>query len=145
RAGGRRTRGSRFVRPLRLSIQAFGPYAERVELDFETLHGSLFLIHGPTGSGKTSILDAICFALFGEATGSDRRGQDARSHFAEPATPTEVVFDFALGRQRWRVGRTAAQLRASGTTLKPAQARLDRFADDGTTELRAAGVRDVAA
>lgn len=132
------------MRPLSLSMQAFGPYADVVELDFRRLEGhSLLLIHGPTGSGKTSILDAICFALFGEATGSDRKSKDARSHFADPLVPTQVVLEFALGAVRWRVRRVAEQMRPGGTTMKPPQASLERLGDDGSAELRASKVREV--
>ena len=55
------------MKPLRLSMQAFGPYAELEQIDFRELaQGGLFLIHGATGAGKTSVLDGICFALFGK-------------------------------------------------------------------------------
>jgi exonuclease SbcC len=132
------------VRPLRLTMTAFGPYAETVELDFDDLRDrSLFLIHGPTGAGKTSILDAICFALFGGASGGDRKGKDARSHFADAAVVTQVVFDFALGSERWRVTRTAEHPRPGGTTMRPSRASLERVSDDGSVEPRASRVSDV--
>jgi len=132
------------MRPLSLSMQAFGPYADVVELDFRRLQGhSLFLIHGPTGSGKTSILDAICFALFGEASGDDRKSKDARSHFADTSVPTQVVLEFALGAVHWRVRRVAEQMRPGGASMKPPQASLERLADDGSVELRASRVREV--
>ncbi len=58
------------MKPLRLTMKAFGPYAGEESLDFANLKGrNFFLIHGPTGAGKTSILDAICFALFGDSSG----------------------------------------------------------------------------
>jgi exonuclease SbcC len=132
------------VRPLRLSMTAFGPYAETVELDFADLRErSLFLIHGPTGAGKTSILDAMCFALFGGASGGDRKGRDARSHFAEAAVVTQVVFDFALGVERWRVSRTAEHPRPGGTTMRPPRASLERIGDDGSAQARASKVSEV--
>jgi len=132
------------VRPLRMTMRAFGPYADTVELDFRDLADrSLFLIHGPTGAGKTSILDAMCFALFGEAAGTDRKGKESRSHFADPSVVTEVVLEFALGPAHWRVTRTAEHARPGGVTMRPAQASLERIADDGTAELRASKVRDV--
>ena len=132
------------MRPLRLSMQAFGPYAGVVELDFRELEGrSLFLIHGPTGSGKTTILDAMCFALFGEAAGSDRKGKDARSHFADPSMATEVTLEFALGQANWRVRRVAEQARPGGVTMKPPQATLESLGEGGAAELRASKVRDV--
>lgn len=125
-------------------MQAFGPYADRVELDFRELDGrSLFLIHGPTGAGKTSILDAMCFALFGEASGADRKGKDSRSHYAEPSVTTEVSFEFALGADLWRVTRTTEHARPGGRTMRPAEARLERLDAGGAAELRAAKVLDV--
>lgn len=134
------------MRPLLLSIQAFGPYAGRLELDFRELADrSLFLIHGPTGAGKTSILDAMCHALFGEATGSDRKGRDARSHFAEASLATEVSLEFTLGQARWRVTRVAEQLRPGGKSMRPPQASLERLHDDGTVELKASKVNEVSA
>jgi exonuclease SbcC len=86
------------VRPLKLTLEAFGPYAGRQELDFSELKDqAFFLIHGPTGAGKTSILDGISYALYGETSGGQRETRDLRSHFATMDTPTRVVFDFALG------------------------------------------------
>jgi exonuclease SbcC len=59
----------------RLSVQAFGPFADRVDVDFDDLaDAGIFLIHGATGSGKTSLLDAICFALYGRVPGSAALG-----------------------------------------------------------------------
>lgn len=101
------------MRPLRLSMSAFGPYASRQELDFGSLGpAALFLLAGPTGSGKTTILDATCFALYGETSGGEREGEEMRSHHADPAVVTEVVLDFALGDERYRVARRPEQLRA---------------------------------
>lgn len=125
-------------------MQAFGPYADPVLLDFTELGGtSLFLIHGPTGAGKTTILDAICFALFGEATGSDRKSRDVRSQFAGPAIPTEVTLEFALGTARWRVQRVAEQLRSGGNTVKPGSATMQRLDDDGQWTLHASKLTGV--
>src|SRR5205823_2740047 len=85
---------------------------------------SFFLIHGPTGSGKTCILDAICFALYGEASGSVRVADRMRSDHASAATLTEVVFDFSLGDESYRVRRAPRQQRpkrkgAGFTTHEP--------------------------
>ncbi len=64
------------MKPLKLTMQAFGPYAAKQELDFRELDGRpFFLIHGPTGSGKTTILDAMSFALYGETSGGERDGR----------------------------------------------------------------------
>lgn len=98
------------MKPLRLSIQAFGPYAGLQELDFEDLAGhEFFLIHGPTGAGKTSLLDAISYALYGETSGGLREARDMRSHFASPAVETRVSFDFQLGGKTYRVERIPEQ------------------------------------
>ena len=89
------------MKPLVIDMQAFGPFAERQVIDFRELGSkTFFLIHGPTGSGKTSILDGICFALFGDSSGGERDGRQMRSHHADGDTLTEVRFDFALGAER---------------------------------------------
>ena len=122
------------MRPERLVLEGFGPYAERCELDFRLLGKSaLFLIHGPTGAGKTSIFDAICFALYGESSGAERRGEELRSHLAAPTVETSVTFDFLLGARRYRVQRKPkyrrAKQRGEGTTLEDGRATLwDRSA-----------------
>lgn len=98
------------MKPLRLSIQAFGPFAEEQTLDFGDLAGQdFFLIHGPTGAGKTSILDAISFALYGETSGGLREPRDMRSHFADPTCPTRIVFEFQLSGKTYRVERSPEQ------------------------------------
>src|SRR5512133_927230 len=98
------------MKPLRLSLEAFGPYAGRQELDFADLgEQSFFLIHGPTGAGKTSILDGISYALYGQTSGGQRETRDLRSHFATADLPTRVTFDFALGGKSYRVERTPEQ------------------------------------
>ena len=86
------------MRPLILEMCAFGPYAERCCLDFEKLGSSgLYLITGDTGAGKTSIFDAITFALFGEASGKNREGAMLRSKYAAADSPTEVRLRFEYG------------------------------------------------
>ncbi len=118
------------MRPLQLTMQAFGPYAGRQQLDFTPLaQHPLFLVHGPTGAGKSSILDALCHALFGEVSGSSReRGAQVRSLWARPDTLTEVTLDFALGDACYRIRRRPAQQRAKkrgeGTTQEGPKAWL---------------------
>src|SRR5512133_3068969 len=98
------------MKPLRLTLEAFGPYAGSQFLDFAELKDqSFFLIHGPTGAGKTSLLDGISYALYGQTSGGQRETRDLRSHFAAADTPTRVTFDFALGGKTYRVERTPEQ------------------------------------
>ena len=100
------------MRPVRLVMQAFGPFSQELEIDFRNLASrSFFLIHGPTGSGKTTILDAMCFALYGVTSGQEREARQMRSDHAAPQTMTKVTFDFTLGRDRFRVTRRPEQER----------------------------------
>jgi exonuclease SbcC len=121
------------MKPLRLNIQAFGPYLAEQTLDFEALAGkSLFLIHGPTGAGKTSIFDAITYAFYGCGSGDDRAKPDGlRSDHAPAELRTEVSLDFALGENRYRVIRKAEfqrpKQRGEGFKLEPASAELLRL------------------
>ncbi|MGE9784167.1 AAA family ATPase [Janibacter sp. G368] len=113
----------------RLRASAFGPFAGTVELDLETIgEGGLYLIHGPTGSGKTSLLDAICFALYAGVPG-DRQSTSLRSQHAAADVPTEVELELTLAGRRLRVVRHPAherpKRRGSGTTTEPAGVRLE--------------------
>ena len=92
--------------PIRLKMQAFGPYQGAVEIAFSGLRGKLFLITGSTGGGKTTILDAICFALFCRATGGRRTWQDMRNLSAGEDVPTVVDFEFSLGEEQYRFQRS---------------------------------------
>lgn len=117
------------MRPLKLTMTAFGPYADREVVDFRLLgESAFFLIHGPTGAGKTTILDAMCYALFGVTSGSERSGKQMRSTYVDPAVATEVIFDFALGGEVYRIMRRPEQevlkRRGSGTTKLPPEAAL---------------------
>jgi exonuclease SbcC len=123
------------MRPITLDLCAFGPFAAREHIDFTGLsQRGFFLITGKTGAGKTSILDGICYSLFGNTSGGERDGKQMRSDFAEPETATEVTFDFALGARRFRVTRVPAisrqKQRGEGTTSTAAKAEL--YEHDGT-------------
>ena len=81
------------MKPNLLIMQAFGPFSGRIEIPFNTItNQTLFLIHGPTGSGKTTILDAICFALYGETSGNERDSSTMRSHHTASTLLTEVTY-----------------------------------------------------
>lgn len=109
------------MKPLILTLAAFGPYPRPQTVDFRPLNeAEVFLITGPTGGGKTTLFDAMQFALYGETTGGERHGRDMRSHFAAPETLTEIDFAFALGERSFRVRRSPDQerpkARGQGTT-----------------------------
>src|SRR5690554_6089764 len=97
------------MRPIALQISAFGPYLARQDINFEQLgqHG-LFLIHGRTGSGKSSVLDALCFALFGKSTGEERKGEDFVTTLDRGAE-TRVQLDFEHLGRKYRVTRSPTQ------------------------------------
>ncbi len=126
------------MKPQILVMQAFGPYGGRQVLDFATLgRYGFFLIHGPTGAGKTTILDAIAFALYGDTSSGStsdpraRQGRDMRSDHADPALRTEVSLDFAVGGKSYRVQRSPWQQRpkrrGGGVTVEnPTAALWDR-------------------
>lgn len=129
----------------RLIMQAFGPYTERIELDFKKgLAGStFFLIHGMTGAGKTTILDAISFALYGRASGSLRTGTMLRSGNAKPETETEVELTFSLGTRTYHVLRRPKYQREDRKSATPARAELYDVQADGGEKLIVSGFSDV--
>ena len=117
------------MRPLSLTLSAFGPYAGTVTLPMADLGRSgLYLVTGDTGAGKTTIFDAITFALYGEASGSNREPGMLRSKYAEPSARTYVELEFAYGDKTYRVKRTPAYerpaLRGGGVTRETAKAEL---------------------
>lgn len=95
------------MRPIKLVMSAFGPYADRTpEIDFERFEDrGLFLIAGDTGAGKTTIFDAICFALYGEASGSHRDTKNLRSEYAKEGTECFVEFTFSHQGRQYRIRR----------------------------------------
>ncbi|MFJ5886924.1 AAA family ATPase [Streptomyces californicus] len=114
----------------RLSITAFGPFGATQEVDFDALSSAgLFLLHGPTGAGKTSVLDAVCFALYGAVPGARQSpGASLRSDHAPPGLPTEVQLELTVGGRRLEVTRSPSQprpkKRGEGFTMEKAQSRL---------------------
>jgi DNA repair protein SbcC/Rad50 len=124
------------VRPEKLVLEAFGPFADTQTIDFRELgERNFFLIHGPTGAGKTSILDAMCFALFGETSGNERTARQARCDHAAASAATRVTLDFAVGAERYRISREPEyereKKRGSGKTLQPPRASLWRLGESG--------------
>lgn len=120
----------------RLSLTAFGPFGGTQTIDFDRLtRDGLFLLHGPTGAGKTSVLDAVCFALYGSVPGARQSGQALRSDLADPLTLTEVVLELTVGERRLEITRLPEQprpkKRGSGTTKEKAQSRLREFVPAG--------------
>ena len=117
------------MRPLKLTISGFGPYAGTQVLDFERLGtGGLYLITGDTGAGKTTIFDAITFALFGEASGDSRQATMLRSKYAGAEDPTGVELVFSHGGKEYTLRRNPeyerAKTRGSGFTKQAADAQL---------------------
>lgn len=119
------------MRPLNLTLSAFGAYAGKTKLDLRQLgERGLYLITGDTGAGKTTIFDAIAFALFGKPSGG-KGGRDVsmlRSKYASPETPTEVELTFSNGGKTYKIKRNPTyertKLRGTGTTEKKADAEL---------------------
>ncbi len=117
------------MRPVRLTMQAFGPYPGREVVDFDrAVDGGLFGIYGPTGSGKSTIFSAMTFALFGEAAKAEQETTSLRSDHADPSMPTEVEFVFDVGERRYVARRSPEQMRpkyrGAGETKSPHEAWL---------------------
>ncbi len=117
------------MKPILLTIQAFGPFAHIEKINFEELGTNpLFLINGPTGAGKSSILDAICFALYGKTTGDERTPDQMRCDFADISLLTEVSFEFSITGQVYRIRRVPMQQRAKskgeGSTTQNSEANI---------------------
>lgn len=117
------------MRPIKLVMTGFESYCNRTEIDFEKLgKKGLYLISGETGAGKTTIFDAITFALYGSASGENRSESMLRSHFADENTPTEVELLFESNNKLYKVVRNPEYIRKAkkgdGTTKESANASL---------------------
>ena len=117
------------MRPIRIEMSAFGPYAGKQTVEMDRLGTSgIYLITGDTGAGKTTIFDAIVFALYGTASSDRRSGDMLRSRYAEPDTPTEVKLVFAYRNREYEIRRNPTyqrpKLRGEGTTQENASAEL---------------------
>lgn len=123
------------MRPQTLTLKAFGPYMNET-IDFSTFYGNnIFLIAGKTGSGKTTLFDGICFALFGKTNGSNREPKEMRSTFATSKEETSVTFTFETQNKRYEITRSPAQtllkLKGEGTREVPAKATITIYNDSG--------------
>ena len=130
------------MRLSRLDVTAFGPYAATQRIDFARLSSSgLFLLDGPTGAGKTTILDAITFALYGGLAGTGAAEDRLRSHFAPPDAVPSVQLEFAVAGVTYRVSRVPEhqrpKKRGEGFTTEAAQVHLERREGDGWASLTA--------
>ncbi|HBA48993.1 MAG TPA: hypothetical protein DCZ91_14590 [Lachnospiraceae bacterium] len=117
------------MKPVKLIMSAFGPYADRTEIDFDSFGESgLYLITGDTGAGKTTIFDAITFALYGEASGGVRTSDMFRSKYAGDGVPTYVEYTFSYHGKQYKVTRNPEYMqpkkRGTGYTLRKAEAEL---------------------
>ncbi|GGX55367.1 AAA family ATPase [Saccharospirillum salsuginis] len=147
------------MKPLHLHIQAFGPFAEAVDIDFTAFgENALFLINGPTGAGKSTLLDALCFALYGETTGGNREREatSMRCDQASDDLETRIHLDFLLGDTVYHLERTPTQTvakkRGEGTTTRqtdahvwkvPAKDWTGEFNEEEADYLSLKGVREV--
>lgn len=118
----------------RLDITAFGPFGSTQSVGFDALSGAgLFLLHGPTGAGKTSVLDAVCYALYGSVPGARQSGQGMhlRSDHAPPGTRTEVRLELTVAGRRLEITRQPPwerpKLRGKGMTVDKAQTWLREY------------------
>ncbi|MEO2075351.1 MAG: SMC family ATPase [Bacillus sp. (in: firmicutes)] len=136
------------MKPLKLTIQAFGPYAGREVIDFSHLgNRTMFVISGKTGAGKTTIFDAISYAIYGKASGEDRNGPELRSQFASDEFLTEVSLDFSLRSKVYSITRSPQQLKkkdkGEGYTQVGAKAELYMWDENGEKKLLASKIIDV--
>ncbi|MCF0124091.1 MAG: SMC family ATPase, partial [Ruminiclostridium sp.] len=132
------------MRPITLTISAFGPYGEAVTVDFSQLgQRGIYLITGDTGAGKTSLFDAITFALYGEASGANREPTMFRSSYAQPDTPTFVALEFQCGSRTYHVRRNPEYLRPARRGNKLVTEKADALLTFTDGREPVTGTRDV--
>lgn len=122
------------MRPIKLTLSAFGPYAGKVELDLDRLGtNGLYLITGDTGAGKTTLFDAITYALYGEASGRNRNATMLRSKYAQPKTPTYVQMVFSYRGQQYTIRRNPTYERPAlrGDKMTEEKAAAELILPDG--------------
>ncbi|MDW7669476.1 MAG: AAA family ATPase, partial [Bacillota bacterium] len=132
------------MKPIKLIMEGFGPYGNKEIIDFTQLeNNTLFLITGATGSGKTTIFDAISYALYGEGSGESRQPKDFISQFSDLDTITQVELVFELKGQEYKIRRIPEQLRykkvGEGTTTQATVAELEVIGKN----LNFSGINDV--
>lgn len=128
------------MRPLKLTMTAFGPYAKEEKIDFTKLDGrNIFLITGPTGAGKTTIFDGLSYAIYGEASGEDRDSESLRSQFADIDTLTSVELEFHLRGVDYYIKRIPKQekrkARGQGITEQKTDAEMKIFEKSGDVKV----------
>ncbi|HEU4675128.1 MAG TPA: SMC family ATPase, partial [Motilibacteraceae bacterium] len=122
----------------RLELTAFGPFAQTVEVDFDRLNdASVFLLCGDTGAGKTTVLDGICFALYGDVPGARASARQLRSHHAAETVAPRAVLELTVSGRRFRFTRSPAwqrpKRRGTGTTTEPAHVLVEERVQDAWT------------
>lgn len=132
------------MRPITLTMSAFGPYGRETTIDFSQLgQQGLYLITGDTGAGKTSIFDGVTFALYGEASGANREPSMFRSSYAEPDTPTFVELTFQCRGQTYTVRRNPEYLRPAKRGKKEVKEKADATLTYPDDRPPVTGARDV--
>lgn len=133
------------MKPIKLVLSAYGPFPDKTVIDFDKLGSDgVFLISGPTGSGKTTIFDGICYALYGTASGNLRTPKMMRSTYAELDIKTFVELTFSSHDKEYRINRRPEQeikkIKGNGTTVRPSDVSLE-ILDGGSTVIT--GKREV--
>ena len=133
------------MRPIKLTMSAFGPYAGKSELELDKLgQNGLYLITGDTGAGKTTLFDAITFALYGETSGRNRNATMLRSKYADPKTPTYVELVFCYRDQQYTIRRNPTYERRAlrGDKMTQENAGVELTMPDGRVLTRIKQVND---